>query len=104
MLPHLSWRQFPGQALAIELYREAGIRSCEIGSVMNEKHSENGDATPSMELVRLAVPHRAYTQSHIDYVIEAILGVYERRDSIRGIRIVSQPKFLRHFTAHFEVV
>ena len=104
MLPQIPQLQFPGQALAIELYREAGIRSCEIGSVMHgASHSGNGDERPaSMELVRLAIPHRAYTQSHIDYVIEAILQVYRRRDSIPGYRITSQPKFLRHFSACFE--
>jgi tyrosine phenol-lyase len=106
MLPHIPPLQYPGQALAVELYREAGIRSCEIGSVMHAaKHSDDGEETPSsMELVRLAIPHRVYTQSHIDYVIEAILQVYERRESIGGYHIISQPKFLRHFTARFEPV
>jgi tryptophanase len=106
MLPHIPPLQYPGQSLAIELYREAGIRSCEIGSVMHaEKHKESGEEIPSaMDLVRLAIPHRVYTQSHIDYVVEAILQVYERRTSISGYRIVSQPKFLRHFTARFEPV
>jgi tryptophanase len=104
MLPHIPPLQYPGQALAVELYREAGIRSCEIGSVMHaEKNTESGEEMPSaMELVRLAIPHRVYTQSHIDYVVEAILQVYERRESIGGYRIISQPKFLRHFTARFE--
>lgn len=104
MLPHIPATAFPGQALAVELYREAGIRSCEIGSVMHAEKSAEGeeDLASSMELVRLAIPHRVYTQSHIDYVIEAILAVYERRDAISGYRIVSQPKFLRHFTAEFE--
>ncbi len=101
MLPHLSAMEYPGQALAIELYREAGIRSCEIGSVM---HGADSKDPVRMELVRLAIPHRVYTQSHIDYVIEAILRVYERREKISGFRIVSQPKFLRHFTARFEPV
>ena len=106
MLPHIPPLQYPGQALAIELYREAGIRSCEIGSVMHaEKHPETGEECPaSMELVRLAIPHRVYTQSHIDYVIEAILQVHERRQSIGGYRITSQPKFLRHFTARFDPI
>jgi tryptophanase len=106
LLPHIAPLKYPGQALAIELYREAGIRSCEIGSVMHaERHSDGGEERPSsMELVRLAIPHRVYTQSHIDYVIEAILQVYERRESIGGYRIISQPKFLRHFTARFEPV
>ncbi len=103
MLPHIPPLQYPGQALAIELYREAGIRSCEIGSVMHaEKHSESGEEAPAaMDLVRLAIPHRVYTQSHIDYVVEAILQVHERRALIGGYRIISQPKFLRHFTAQF---
>lgn len=106
MLSHIPPLQYPGQALAIELYREAGIRSCEIGSVMHAgKHPETGAEMPSpMDLVRLAIPHRVYTQSHIDYVVEAILAVYERRESIGGYRIVSQPKFLRHFTARFDPV
>ena len=104
MLPHIPPLQYPGQSLAIELYREAGIRSCEIGSVMHaEKHSDSAEEIPSaMDLVRLAIPHRVYTQSHIDYVVEAILRVHERRNSIGGYQITSQPKFLRHFTAQFE--
>lgn len=104
MLPHIPLLEYPGQALAIELYREAGIRSCEIGSVMHaEKHAESDEEMPAaMDLVRLAIPHRVYTQSHIDYVVEAILEAHERRASIGGYRIVSQPKFLRHFTAQFE--
>lgn len=106
MLPHIPPLQYPGQALVIELYREAGIRSCEIGTVMHaEKDPETNEEMPSaMELVRLAIPHRVYTQSHIDYVVEAILKVHERRASINGYKIVSQPKFLRHFTARFEPV
>lgn len=104
MLPHLSADQYPGQALAVELYREAGIRSCEIGSVMLAGRNPfgGGEKPAAMELVRLAIPHRVYTQSHIDYVIEAILQVHERRESIRGYRIIHQPPFLRHFSARFE--
>jgi tryptophanase len=103
MLPHIPRSQYPAQALVVELYREAGIRSVEIGSVMFGKYDpQTGEETPGpMELVRLAIPRRAYTQSHIDYVIEAILAVNERRDSIRGYRIVEQAPFLRHFTARF---
>ncbi len=94
MLPHIPKPQFPAQALAVELYRHAGIRSVEIGSVMfgeNAKH----------ELLRLAIPRRVYTQSHIDYVVEAILEVNERRARIRGLAIESEPPFLRHFSARF---
>ncbi|MGZ8842524.1 MAG: tryptophanase, partial [Pyrinomonadaceae bacterium] len=106
MLPHIPQLQYPGQALAIELYREAGIRSCEIGTVMHaEKNPATGAEMPAaMELVRLAIPHRVYTQSHIDYVIEAILDVHQRRASIPGYRITSQPEFLRHFSAQFEPI
>ena len=94
MLPHIPKSQFPGQALAVELYRHAGVRSVEIGSVMF------GDAARH-ELLRLAIPRRVYTQSHVDYLVEAILEVNERKDSIRGFEIASQPEFLRHFTARF---
>jgi len=106
MLPHIPSLEYPGQALAVELYREAGIRTCEIGSVMHaEKPEGDGHEHPAaMELVRLAVPHRVFTQSHIDYVIEAILEVHRRRDHIRGYRITHQPPFLRHFTARFEPI
>jgi tryptophanase len=97
MLPHIPRAQFPGQALAVELYRHAGVRSVEIGSVMF------GDKALH-ELLRLAIPRRVYTQSHVDYLVEAILEVNERRDRIRGFEIVSEPQFLRHFTARFRPV
>jgi tryptophanase len=96
--PHLPREQFPGQALVGALYRHAGIRAVEIGSVMF------GEGTAHLELVRLAIPRRVYTQSHIDYVIEATAEVYHQRDSIRGLRIVEAPPVLRHFTAKFEEV
>ena len=103
MLPHIPPSQYPGQALACELYLEAGIRGVEIGSVMFGKiDPETGREIPArMELVRLAIPRRVYTQSHIDYVVEAILRVSERRDEIRGLEIVEQAPMLRHFTARF---
>jgi tyrosine phenol-lyase len=94
MLPHIPPAQFPGQALAVELYRHAGIRSVEIGSVMFGEAARH-------ELLRLAIPRRVYTQSHIDYVVEAILEVNARKDRIRGMEIVEQPPFLRHFSARF---
>lgn len=94
MLPHIPRAQFPAQALAVELYRHAGIRSVEIGSVMFGDKARH-------ELLRLAIPRRVYTQSHIDYVVEAILEVNERRESLRGLEIVEQPPFLRHFSARF---
>jgi len=92
--PHIPPEQFPGQALVVALYRHAGIRATEIGSVMFGKNAP-------MELVRLAIPRRVYTQSHIDYVIEAIIEVFAARDKIRGLEIVWEPPSLRHFTARF---
>jgi len=92
MLAHIPPSQFPGQALAVELYRHAGIRSVEIGSLMF-------GAAAQHELLRLAIPRRVYTQSHIDYVVEAILEVNARKSAIRGLEIVEEPPFLRHFTA-----
>jgi tryptophanase len=101
--PHLPPDQFPGQALLCALYRHAGIRAVEIGSVM---FGRSGDKSthPPMELVRLAIPRRVYTQSHIDYVVEAVTEVHARRETIRGLRIVEEPPVLRHFTAQFEEV
>jgi len=94
MLPHIPKSRFPGQALAVELYRHAGIRSVEIGSVMF-------GASARHELLRLAIPRRVYTQSHIDYVVEAILEVNSRKQEIRGLVITEEPPFLRHFSARF---
>jgi len=94
-LPHVSVEQFPGVALACELYLEGGIRSVEIGSLMFGKDAK-------MDLVRLAIPRRVYTQSHIDYVIEVILDVFARREHIAGMRLTHEAPFLRHFTAHLE--
>jgi tyrosine phenol-lyase len=105
MLPHIPPLQFPGQALTAELYLEAGIRGVEIGSVMFGHKSATGEEVPAaMELVRLAIPRRVYTQSHVDYVVEAILQVHARRETIRGLRIVHEAPFLRHFTARFDLV
>jgi len=97
MLPHIPRDQFPGQSLAIELYRHAGVRSVEIGSVMFGEHARH-------ELLRLAIPRRVYTQSHIDYLVEAILEVNARKHQLGGFKIVSAPRALRHFTARFEPV
>jgi tyrosine phenol-lyase len=94
MLPHIPNARFPGQALAVELYRHAGVRSVEIGSVMFGDQARH-------QLLRLAIPRRVYTQSHIDYLVEAILEVNQRREQIGGFEIVEQPQFLRHFTARF---
>jgi tyrosine phenol-lyase len=93
-LPHVPPAQFPGVALACELFLEGGIRSVEIGTLMFAEHA-------TMDLVRLAIPRRVYTQSHVDYVIEVILEVWNRRREIRGLELVYQAPFLRHFTARF---
>jgi len=103
LLPHIPPSRYPAQALAVELYRAGGVRGVEIGSVMFGKPQADGtDAPAPMELVRLAVPRRTYTQSHIDYVGEVIAEVARGKDRIRGYRIVDQAPWLRHFTARFE--
>ncbi|MCU0564109.1 MAG: tryptophanase [Desulfobacterales bacterium] len=102
-LPHVPAREFPGQALACALYLEGGIRACEIGSVMFGRTDEAGGFQPAMlEMVRLAIPRRVYTQSHMDYVVECIGEVFARRTAIKGVRIAWEPPILRHFTARFE--
>ncbi|MGD8698076.1 MAG: tryptophanase [Gemmatimonadales bacterium] len=103
-LPHLEPLQYPGVALAVEFYVEGGIRGVEIGSVMfGSVDPESGEETAAQhELLRLAIPRRVYTQSHVDYVVEAIIAVWNRREEIPGYRISYQAPFLRHFTARFE--
>ena len=96
-LPHIPPEQFPGVALAAELYLEGGIRSVEIGTLMF-------GAAAKMDLVRLAIPRRVYTQSHIDYVVEVILEVWKKRQTIQGLKLTYEAPFLRHFTARFEPV
>lgn len=103
-LPHVLPQNYPGQAIAVELYVEGGIRSVEIGSVMFGKEVDGKFAPASLELVRLAVPRRVYTQSHIDYAAEITIDVFKRRDFIPGYKITYEPPYLRHFTAHFEPV
>jgi tryptophanase len=102
LLPHIGALEYPGQALACALYREGGIRGCEIGTVMFGQRPDGSESPAPMELVRLAIPRRVYTQSHVDYVIEVIRWVARRADELRGMRIVEQPRALRHFTARFE--
>jgi tryptophanase len=104
LLPHIPPLEYPGQALAIALYREGGIRGCEIGTVMFGRRPDGSEEPAAMDLVRLAIPRRTYTQSHVDYVIEVVRWVAERSATLRGVRIVEQPPALRHFTARFEPV
>ncbi|SVA69819.1 uncharacterized protein METZ01_LOCUS122673, partial [marine metagenome] len=102
---HIPVDQYPGQALVCNLYLKGGIRSSEIGSVMFGKKEENGKRIYApMELVRLAIPRRVYTQSHIDYVIEVFEQIKKEKIKAKGIKIVKEPKYLRHFTAHFKFI
>jgi len=102
---HIPLEQYPGQALVCELYVKGGIRSVEIGSVMFGKYDETGKLiTAPMDLVRLAIPRRVYTQSHIEYVIETFEELMKSREKVKGCMIIEEPKFLRHFTAKFEPI
>ena len=102
---HIPVDQYPGQSLACNLYLKGGIRASEIGSVMFGKKGSNGELIPaSMELVRLAIPRRVYTQSHVDYVIEVFQEIKKQKNKAKGIKIVKQPKYLRHFTSHFKFI
>ena len=104
LLPHIPPLEYPGQSLAVALYREGGIRGVEIGTVMFGRHPDGTEAAAPMELVRLAIPRRTYTQSHIDYVIEVAQSVAAKSADLRGYRIVQEPPALRHFTARFEPI
>jgi tryptophanase len=105
MLPNMPVDKYPGQALVAELYLVGGIRAVEIGSVMFGKYDRKGKLIPAdMELVRLAIPRRVYTQSHIDYVAEVFAEINANKKKIKGIKIIESPKFLRHFTAKFALV
>jgi tryptophanase len=102
LLPHIPPLEYPGQALAVALYREGGIRGCEIGTVMFGRRADGSEQPAPMDLVRLAIPRRTYTQSHVDYVIEVCEHVAGTAAELRGLRIVAEPPSLRHFTARFE--
>jgi tryptophanase len=102
LLGHIPPLEYPGQALAVALYEAGGIRSCEIGTVMFGRNADGTEHPAPLDLVRLAIPRRTYTQSHVDYVIEVCAHVAERAGDLRGLRIVEEPAALRHFTARFE--
>ncbi|PSQ77418.1 MAG: tyrosine phenol-lyase [Bacteroidetes bacterium QH_7_62_13] len=102
LLPHIPPLEYPGQSLAVALYTTGGIRGVEIGSVMFGRQPDGSEEPASLELVRLAIPRRVYTQSHIDYVIECFEEVYDRRHELAGYEITEEPPQLRHFTAHFQ--
>ncbi len=101
-LPHIPPEDYPGQALAVALYIHGGIRGCEIGTVMFGKQPDGSEIMAPMDLVRLAIPRRVYTQSHMDYLLEVIMEVFENKDAIQGMEITWQPDALRHFTAKFD--
>jgi tryptophanase len=105
-LPHIPPHEFPGQALCVELYLEGGIRGVEIGSVMFAyKDESTGEMVhPQLELVRLAIPRRVYTQSHLDYVVETLEKIVAKKDRVRGLKFTYAPELLRHFTARFEPI
>jgi tryptophanase len=101
-LDHIPPLHYPGQALACALYEHGGVRACEIGTVMFGRAPDGSEAPAAMDLVRLAMPRRVYTQSHADYVVESFAEIAEQKASLRGLRIVWEPAALRHFTARFE--
>ena len=102
VLPHIPQAEFPGQALCVELFREGGIRGCEIGTVMFGAHPDGSETAAAMDLVRLAIPRRTYTQSHMDYVADTLGRIKARAASIRGYEFTYAPELLRHFTARFQ--
>ncbi len=102
LLPHIEALHYPGQALAVALYVTGGVRATEIGSVMFGRQPDGTEVAAPMELVRLAIPRRTYTQSHIDYVVEVVTAVAGEAESLRGYRMTYEPKALRHFTARYE--
>ncbi|MGH9086388.1 MAG: tryptophanase [Acidimicrobiales bacterium] len=104
LLPHVPPLEYPGQAVAVALYEVGGIRACEIGTVMFGRQPDGSERPASLDLVRLAIPRRTYTQSHIDYVIEVCADVAAHASELRGYRIVDEPRSLRHFTARFEPI
>jgi tryptophanase len=101
-LPHIPPLEYPGQSLAVALYVEGGIRSCEIGSVMFGRHPDGTESPAPMELVRLALPRRVYTQSHADYMVEVFETIAAGKNKLRGLRISWEPERMRHFSARFE--
>ena len=104
-LPHIDQEQFPAQALAAEIYVETGVRAMERGNVSAGRNKETGqNYRPKLELVRLTIPRRVYTQSHLEYAAEGIINVFQKRDCVKGLRFTFEPSALRFFQARFETV
>ncbi|MDI6602283.1 MAG: tryptophanase [Thermoanaerobacteraceae bacterium] len=101
-LPHIDHEQFPGEALAAELYLESGVRAVEIGTCMMGRDAEGKNIIAPMELMRLTIPRRVYTDNHMNYVAESLINIYNRRDNVRGLKFAYEPPILRHFLAKFE--
>jgi tryptophanase len=103
-LPHLPKEEFVAQTLAVELYIEGGVRAVEIGSIMADRDPDSGlNRYPDLELMRLAIPRRTYTNDHMKYIAAAIINVFERRDKItKGLKIVKEAPILRHFTVELD--
>jgi len=104
MLPHIPPLRYPGQSLAVELYKQGGIRGCEIGTAMFGLRPDGKEEPAHMDLVRLAIPRRMYTQAHMDYVVEVVTEVYANRENLRGMKFIRQPPALRHFTGRFDYI
>lgn len=105
MFPHIPYFQFPAQALAIELYIEAGIRTCDVGSFMlGNDPDTNEQLQAHFEFTRLAIPRRVYTQAHLDVIVEALINIKNRSSSVKGYEIIWEPKVLRHFQAHLKPI
>jgi len=100
LLPHLPWYEYPGQALALELYLEAGIRTCDIGSYMMDRHPVTREEQQAdFEFTRLAIARRVYTQAHLDVIADALINIKERASQVKGYKIIEEAPILRHFTA-----
>jgi len=106
MLPHIPQSEFPGQALVVELYKRAGIRAVEIGSLMFAHEDTNSGKIiyPKLELVRLAIPRRVYTNMHMQYVADSLKEINKERDKIKGLKVEYEAEFLRHFTARLSPI
>lgn len=100
-LAHIPPLQYPGHAAAVALYEVGGVRSCEIGTVMFGRQPDGSERPAMMDLVRLAIPRRTYTQSHADYIIECFEELAAVKDSLKGYRIIKEPKLMRHFSSEF---